>query len=168
MFPSHDRGMQSNRYRKFFSEHGYIHTLMYIRPKTVYSQGLEKHWFRSSKEDYWQKEFQKIGMQEIYNKEVYAGHTTPDGTFAYQDRYDEYRKSFSKISGDFHANENLEHWHMAREFTSDPAFNSTFVTANPTNRVYASTTDDQLYVFAHHNLRARRLLARDGTPGGIL
>jgi hypothetical protein len=159
--------IKSNRFRKFFEEHGFIHTFMFVRPIAIYSQGLSKQMNRATKEDYYQKELANIGMEEILNQEVYAAHATPAGIFGYQPRYDEYRKGVNTIAGDFRANENLEHWHMAREFSADPALNSTFVTCNPTDRVYASTTEDQLYVMANHSIQARRLVVRSGMPGGL-
>jgi hypothetical protein len=157
--------MRTNRYRKYFQEHGYIFTLLSVKPKAMYSQGLAKHWIKTTKEDFFQKELQFIGQEEILNKEIYAGHATPDGTFGYQDRYDEYRRGVNTISGDFR--DTLDYWHMAREFTSDPALNATFVKCNPTNRIYASTSADQLLIMANHSIQARRMVAKTGTPGGF-
>ena len=76
--------MRSNRYRRFFEEHGYVMTLMSARPKTVYANGLFRHWNRRTKEDFWQKELEHIGQQEVLNKEVYAAHASPNGVFGYQ------------------------------------------------------------------------------------
>jgi hypothetical protein len=156
--------MRSNRYRKYFEEHGVVLTLMSVQPKTIYAEGIPKMWSKTTKEDFFQKELQHIGQEEVYNKEIYAAHTTPEGTFGYQDRYDEYRRSESSVSGDFNDGSNLDHWHMARFFSSDPTLNETFVASNPTNRIYASTTDDQLYIMANHSIQARRLVAKNGTP----
>jgi hypothetical protein len=160
--------MRTNRYRRFIPEHGYIISLLSVKPKTIYSQGLAKMWSRAAKEDFFQPTLANIGMQEILNKEVYSDHSTPDGTFAYQDVYDEYRKSFSSISGEFRNGGGLEHWHMARIFSSDPAFNASFVSANPTNRIYASTSTDQLYIMANNSIQARRLIPRSGKPSGVM
>lgn len=154
-------GMRSNRYRKFFEEHGYVISLMAVRPKTIYSQGLFRHWNRRNKEDYWQQELQHIGQQEVLNKEVYAPHATPDGTFGYQDRYDEYRRSESLISGEFR-DTTLDHWHMARIFGSTPALNASFVSSVPTKRVFASEATDGLYIQAKHSIQARRMVASIG------
>lgn len=153
--------MRSNRYRRFFEEHGYIFSFMSVKPRTVYAQGLPRTWNRRTKEDFWQKELQHIGQQEVLNKELYAQHSTPNGTFGYQDRYDEYRRMESSIAGEFRGT--LDYWHMARIFGSEPALNADFVKANPTDRVYASTSTDQLYVMASHSIQARRLLAQTGT-----
>jgi len=153
--------MRSNRYRKFFEEHGYVISLMTVRPKTMYPQGLFRHWNRRVKEDYWQRELQHIGQQEILNKEVYAAHATPDGIFGYQDRYDEYRRSESLVSGEFRTTA-LDYWHMARIFSSTPALNASFVSAVPTKRNFASTSTDCLYVTCKHSIQARRMVASTG------
>lgn len=153
--------MRSNRYRKFFEEHGYIVSVMTVRPKTHYMQGLFRHWNRRAKEDFWQKELQHIGQQEVLYKEVYAAHATPEETFGFQDRYDEYRRAESLVSGEFRTTA-LDYWHMARIFSSDPALNASFVSSVPTKRVFASTSTDGLYVTAKHSIQARRMVARTG------
>lgn len=153
--------MRTNRFRRFFEEHGIIMTLMSVIPKSIYATGLKKAFSRTVKEDYFQKELQHIGQQEILNQELYTEHTTPEGVFGYQNRYDEYRNEPSNIAGEFRST--LDHWHYARIFGSDPALNSTFVTATPTKRVNASDSTDCLYIMANHSVQARRLLARFGT-----
>lgn len=153
--------MRSNRYRRHFQEHGYVISLLSVVPETVYMTALPRMWTRWTKDDYWQKELQHIGQQAVLNKEIYARHATPDGIFGYQDRYDEYRRAESGVSGEFRTT--LNTWHMARDFTSAPALNASFVQANPTNRVYASTTTDQIYARCYHKMVARRLVAREGS-----
>lgn len=151
----------SSPFKKFFEEDGYIISLMVVNPVTMYVQGIPRTWSRTTKEDYFQKEMAHIGQQQVLNKEVYSGHTTPEGVFGYQDRYDEYRRTENTIAGEFRTT--LNYWHMARIFSSDPALNADFVKANPTNRVYASTATDQLYVYIRHDIRARRLVPQFGT-----
>lgn len=154
--------MRSNRYRRFFEEHGYVISLMSVLPKTMYVQGIARHWNRRTKEDYWQKEFQHIGQQAVKNKEVYAAAAAPEGTFGYQDRYDEYRRTENTIAGEFRTSA-LDYWHMGRIFASEPALNATFVKSVPTKRNFASQSTDVLYVMARHNIQARRLVAQTGT-----
>lgn len=149
--------MRSNRFRRFFEEHGYIITLMSARPKTMYFQGIPRHFNRRTKEDFWQMELQHIGQQEVLNKEIYAKHTTPDGVFGYQDRYDEYRRIESSVAGEFRTT-SLYDWHMAREFASDPALNASFIECVPTERTFADTNLDVLRVMAKHSIQARRLV----------
>lgn len=153
--------LRSNRYRRFFEEHGYVFSFMSVKPRTVYSQSLNRTWLRRVKEDFYQKELAHIGQQEIHNREVYAAHTVPDGVFGYQDRYDEYRRQESSVAGEFR--DTLNYWHMAREFAADPVLNESFIKANPTNRVFADQTGSHtLYVMASHSIQARRIIAATG------
>lgn len=150
--------VRSNRYRRFFEEHGMVLTVMSVLPKTIYMDGLYRHWNRRAKDDFWQREFEHIGQQEVLNKEVRAAHATPDGTFGYQDRYDEYRRMPSYVSGEFRTTLNM--WHFARAFASDPALNAAFVSAVPTEQPFAVPSADVLWVHAKHSVQARRQLGR--------
>lgn len=152
--------VRSNRYRRFFEEHGYVISFMVVRPITIYADGLPRTFNRRTKEDFWQYELQHVGQQAILNKEVRMAHATPEGTFGFNDRYDEYRRQESSIAGEMYTTFNT--WHQARLFSSDPALNSTFVTANPTNRIYQDTANDQLIVMANHSIQARRLVSPVG------
>lgn len=150
--------MRSNRYRRFFEEHGYVISVMSVQPKTMYMQGIPRHWNRRVREDYWQKELEHIGQQEIANKELYASHSQPDGVFGYQDRYDEYRRKESSVAGEFRTTV-LNFWHLARDFSSAPGLNSTFIKCVPTERIFAAQENDQLYIMCNHSIQARRMLS---------
>lgn len=155
--------LRSNRFRKFFSEHGYIHTFVVVRPRTVYPQGLPRTFNRVTKEDYWQPELEHIGQQAILNKEIYWGATGTDTAWGYQDRYDDFRRLESTVHGEFRTT--LDYWHAARLFTGRPALNAAFVLSNPTNRIYSVTDPaiDKMYLQVRHSHQARRLLSRTGS-----
>lgn len=155
--------LRSNRYRRFFEEHGYVFSLMSVLPKTMYAQGLSRTWNRRTKEDFWQRELQHIGQQDVLNKELYALQSVADGneTFGYQDRYDEYRRMESGIAGQFRTV--LDFWHYARLFSSPPALNNDFVQSIPTKRVNAVQTEHVLWVMARHSMQARRMVAGSGS-----
>lgn len=155
--------MRTNRFRRFFEEHGYVITLMSIRPKSIYTQGLNRMFSRKIKTDWWQREFEHLGQQEILNKEIYAASSEPDGTFGYQDRYNEYRTHPSYVAGEFR--DLLNYWHLGREFADDPVLNSDFISSLPTDRVFADQTgNDTLYIMANNSVQARRLMSKKGTP----
>lgn len=153
--------MRSNRYRRFFEEHGFIISLLCVRPKAIYAQGLQRYWCKSTKETYWQKELEHIGQQIVQNREVYAAHASPGGTFGYQDRYDEYRRHWSNIGGEFRTT--LNDWHFARIFGSSPALNSDFVKCVPVETPFAIPSEDVLQVMCRNNIQARRLVTKVGT-----
>jgi len=153
--------MRSNRYRRYIEEHGYILSFLSVKPKTIYAQGLPRHFNRRIKEDYWQRELQHIGQQEVLYKEIYAAASSPNDTFGYQDRYDEYRRIESTIAGEFRTTQ-LDFWHFARIFASQPALNADFVKCVPPERPFAVPSEDVLYVMANHSVQARRLVAQTG------
>lgn len=148
----------SERYKRYVPEHGFIHVLLIVRPKTMYSQGLHRMWSRKTRYDYLLPEFQDIGDQAVLNKELFVGHASPDGVFGYNQMYEEYRTIPSRFAGELRTT--LNYWHMGREFASDPALNATFLACNPTDRVWPDGQSDWLYVFAKHKIYARRLLKK--------
>jgi hypothetical protein len=154
--------MRSNRYRRFFEEHGIVMTLMSVVPKPIYADALYRHWMRETKEDYYQSELVHLGEQPITNQEAMAHHSTPAGTFGYQARYNEYRYMPSGVSGEFRSTEN--DWHLAREYSGDISLNQSFADCNPTKRVFASSSTDCLYVMGNHSIQARRMLPSYSVP----
>lgn len=159
--------LRSRTFRKFFEEHGHIISLLSVRPRTMYTNGVHRSWLRRTKEDYWQKELERIGQQEVFNSEVFAADpaTTGLGTFGYSDRYADYRHLPSQIAGDFRST--LDYWHLGRVFASAPALNASFVTCDPSKRVHAIQTEDVLWAMVSNSVRARRLVGRAGV-GRIL
>ena len=154
--------MQSNRYRKFITEYGFVLSFVIVRPKTAYMDGMHKMWHRTVKEDYFQPELQNIGMQPIKNKEIFARHGTPNGTFGYQDRDDSYRHMFDQVSGELAGT--LDFWHMGRKFASAPALNSAFVEYEGVDRVFAAPVADDFIGRFKHDLRVKRLVHQSGRP----
>ena len=152
--------MRSNRYRKFFEEHGYIVSLLHVLPETMYPQGLYRTWNRRVKEDFWQKELQHIGQQPVLMKELYALGAGPDTVFGYQDRYDEYRRQESRVHGEFLTT--LNDWHFARLLAAQPTLNGSFVTSNPAKRPFQSQSTNTLLIQARHRIGARRMVAPSG------
>lgn len=156
--------MRSNRYRRSFEEHGFVFSFMAVRPKPMYIDGLSRHWNRRNKEDFWQRELEHIGQQEVLNKEVRMAHATPDGVFGYSDRYAEYRGQESTISGEFRSTLNM--WHFGRAFGSDPALNADFVKCVPTEVPFAVSSSNVLWTMAKHSIQARRLVT--GNTGSFI
>lgn len=159
--------LKTKRYRRFFEEHGVVLTLMNVSPIPVYTQGVDRFFFKNSQFDFYQKELAHIGPQEIYQGELYAqlGDNEKLARFGYEDRYEEYRSKQSTVCGAFRGD--LKNWHMGRDFSAKPTLNSDFIECNPTTRIYADTNADQLQVMAKHSIQARRMVAKSGGPGRI-
>lgn len=160
--------MRSRRYRRFFEEHGVILTLMSVRPRTMYVSGLPREYSKRTKEEFYQKELERIGQQEIYNKEVYLADSAPDDVFGYQDRYAEYRHIQSQVAGEFR-DASMNDWHLGRIFAGDVTLNGAFVACAPSTRIFADQTAgaDHLWCMVSHSIQARRMVGNAGV-GRIL
>ena len=150
--------MRASTYRKHFVEHGYVHTLLSVRPRAIYSNGIHRTWLRKDREDFYQRELEFIGQQEVKNNEVYADADQGDETFAYNDRYREYRENPSCVSGEFR--DTLNYWHLAREFESLPTLNQSFTDCSPSKRIFNEQTADSLWIQVQHRMVARRIVAK--------
>lgn len=157
-------GMKTGKWRKFFEEHGYVITMMSIRPKAIYLNGIPREFLKTTKEDYFQKELANLGQQEIYNNEVSADLTTGDQTFGYQDRYHEYRSHPSQVSQEFR--DNLASFHLARNLPAGTALNQSFVECDPSRDIFqiTDTQYDTLWCMVNNHLVARRMVPKRSNP----
>lgn len=156
--------LRSRGSTSFFEEHGFVLTLLSVRPKTMYANAVNRLWSRRTKEDYYQRELEKVGQQIVYRREVFAEADAAgaggDTEFGWQDRYDDYRYIESGVAGEFRST--LNYWHMGRIFASAPALNSAFVVSDPTLRIHAEQTTDTLWCMVSNQVVARRMVG----PGG--
>lgn len=149
---------KTRRYRKFIPEHGVIMTLMSVIPDPIYMQGVNRMWLKRVKEDFYHHELANIGMQEVYQSELFATEANQKSVFGYQERYDEYRHAHSGVSGDFR--DVLDYWHLARKFDSAPVLNGSFIQANPTKRIFAEQTTNPLWIMVQNSVQARRMMSK--------
>lgn len=149
-------------YKRFFEEHGYVISVMCVRPKTVYTDIVPRTFLRRKYEDFWQKEFEVLGDQEITNPEVFYA-ASNSNVFGYQQRHDDYRRHPSTIAGQFRFS--LADWHMARAFSSQPVLNESFVASDPTERIYADPSIDSIQTMIAHRISARRLVSKVARNG---
>jgi hypothetical protein len=150
--------VKTRNFIRHFNEHGYFISLMSVRPKTMYQDGIHRTFLRQTKEDFWQRELQMIGQQTIYRNEVFADAANGTETFGYQDRYSDYKRIPSNVAGEFR--DILDYWHMGRKFESPPALNAEFVQCDATKRIHATQNEHALWCMVQNNVRARRLLSK--------
>lgn len=147
-------------------EHGFLVTVLSIRPKTSYMQGLSRMWSRKSPLDYAWPTFSQLGEQEVKNKELFLSGDPDqdDGTFGFLPRYAEYRYSSDRVSGQMRTY--YMHWHQTRVFDQLPILNESFVNANPSKRIFAVNTagDHTFIIQVNHFHTVRRALPKYGIP----
>lgn len=146
--------MKSNKFQRRIDEHGYIVSLLSVRPKTLYQDGVHREWLKLDREDFHDPFLEHVGMQEVWNGELDLDHAAGErGAFGFSDRYDEYRSHPSCVAGEFR--DILNYWHLARNLT-DPVLNDTFVTCNPSKRIFNEQTQDSLWCMAHNKVMVHR------------
>ncbi len=147
--------LASQPYERRFPEHGYVMTLLSVRPYSMYMDGAPRTFLRQDRDDFFEPMFEGIGEQAVYNNEVYmqAG-SAGDDVFGYQGRFDDYRHMMSGVSGEFRSV--LDDWHLGRTFASAPALNETFVTCTPSKRIFNEQVNHSLWIRARHSLSALR------------
>lgn len=154
-------GARTNRYRKFFEEHGYIISMMSVRPKTIYVNGVPREWLKRTKEDFYQRELVNLGQQPVSTREV--AWDAEESVFGYQDRYDEYRTHWSQVSQDFR--DLLSSWHLGRIIEGEGAtLNAQFIQCRADDRIFQVEGVDNLWIMANHHIVARRLLPKRARP----
>lgn len=158
MFGHGISAMSHRPYRRFFQEHGVVMSLFSVRPKSMYMTARHPNLEGSRRwNEFWQKELEMAGEQLRNVQDVF---TDAVGVFGYGEQHDQYRHKFSYVAGQFRTA--ASDWHMARDFASAPALNSTFLECTPTDRVYLDTSEDHVKCMLYHNIRARRLVSRHG------
>lgn len=126
-------------------EHGIIIGLLSIRPKAVYTQGVEREFLKRSRLDFFTPELANIGMQEVLTQELFATSTNKDSIFGYSDRYQEYRYHKPLVTGEFR--DTLNYWNMARIFNNAPNLNDEFINMEYSSEVFKRpfAVQDQSY-----------------------
>lgn len=150
--------LRTRPYFRRFPEHGYVISLLNVRPRNMWMQQLHRLWLRTVHTDFWSKEFESMGPQEVFVKEIFGEHANVVDIFGYQGRHDEYRHLQGYVTGAFRDTE--ADWHLGTDLTAAPALNETFVESNPSNRVFASMTTPQLYCMINHSIQGTRLVSR--------
>jgi hypothetical protein len=162
-------------FSKSFTEHTLLLGLVSVRADLNYQQGLNRMWSRSTRFDFYWPALSHIGEQSVLNKEIYVTPATynptfDDATFAYQERYAEYRYKPSIITGRMRSNAAapLDTWHLAQTFSSLPVLNSTFIVENPpVARVIAVPSEPHCLFDGYFRLRCARPMPVYGVPGLI-
>lgn len=107
-------------------EHGYFIITSELIPTTNYYQGLTPEFSMTKPFDFFQPEFDNLGVQAISYKELFSGvqkdavdnqKLNPDSIFGFAPRYANLKTSFDIVSGDFgnRLGENLRSWYLGRD-----------------------------------------------------
>jgi hypothetical protein len=163
---------RQNQGRYRVVEFGIIMTLMCVKPKPNYSQGIDREWLFKSRLDFITPEFVNLSERTVKQQEIYFtgvegdAEGQDDDDFGFQGQYDEYRSANSKITGLMRTN-SFRPWHLGRYFKNVPTLSSEFIRINPDEqkRIYAVTNQHGLLYTVGNICTALRPLPIIAEPG---
>lgn len=139
----HSLAVSANRPVRYWArEHGYLFVLVNVQPIAQYQQGIPRDAMYQTRYDYMWPILSETGEQEVYSAEVYATaiNVASRKVFGFEPRYNHLRFGEKTVHGDFRTS--LVAYHSGRIFASEPNLGSNFITADPTNRMFAVELGD--------------------------
>ena len=131
-------------------EHGVLICIASIVPDSDYSaEGLNSFNSKLQRGDYFQPEFQDLGLQPVFNYELYNriyADNMPEnlrinkGVFGFAPRYAEYKSAFDKLHGEFRNGRNMSMWSSVSnviDTNHGVARNSLKINPGVFNRIFA-------------------------------
>lgn len=169
----------TNRFKYFCTEHGFIMGILSIMNPPSYHQGLSKMWRRNTFLDYPWPTFAKLGEQQVDDAEIFASGASLtedlDGNlplFGYQSRYADWKYVPNTNHGDFH--DTLLFWTLTRDFADAPTLGEVFNEFDDLsqNRIFAvpgteEAPVDNFWIYCHNQVTVKRPLPYFGTPNTL-
>lgn len=151
----------------YATEYGVMMSLMCIRPKTSYQQGVNRQWIKDTSWDFFNPLFQNLSEQEIYNEEIYADNDEAQNkkVWGFTGRYNELRHNQSVVTGDMR--DKFDYWHLGRKFTSLPNLNAKFLTCEPDKRIFSVQDEPGFILHIGQRIEALRPMVYMAEPGLI-
>ncbi len=159
-------GGSKHQISHFCDDYGFIMGIVSIVPVPVYSQLMNKMWFRHEALDYYAPEFSNIGLQPVLYRELCPLECDPlDSsediphpldTFGYQRPYYDYVCDNDEAHGLFRTN--LSQFLLTRQFLKPPKLDSDFLTVLPNtlNNVFTVEQRHKVLGMIHFNVTAQR------------
>lgn len=118
------------------TEHGFIHCLICVRTEHTYQQGIDRHWFRKRRFDFYDPMLANLSEMGIQNQELVfiPGASDNEEIFGYNEAWYEYRYKQSRVTGEMSSlyNQSLHAWHYADIFGAWNPNHTNFNASRPT------------------------------------
>lgn len=111
------------KFSKSIPEHGYIITVACIRYKHLYSQAVQKLWFRKRREDFYDSLFANLGQMAIHVRELVGGDPDSKPILGFQENFAEYRTILDRVTGQMRPTDGNtgQYWSLADRFDAVPS-----------------------------------------------
>ncbi len=154
-----------------FPGHGFVMTCACLRYKHMYQQGVPRHFRRFVREDFYDPLFATLGMQPIYQYELFATGNNWGTIFGYGEAYVQYRRLPDAVTGQMRSSSpvSFDVYHFGDEYSSAPVLSEAFTNENPafvdrTLSVPSTSADSFIFEFAFDCSAVRRMPV-SGQPG---
>lgn len=140
-------------------EHGFIHVIMSVIPKSSHYGGLPKFFRKFTVTDYAFPQFANLPEQEILKEEIYLSSGPSDQeVFGYLERYGEYKHYNDRISGQM--DNEYKHLHFTRiaATTADAVLNTQFLQASVREDAFAVAGDIHYFGQIGFDIECSRVL----------
>lgn len=135
----HGISVASNYVGKYFAEeYGCLVGLVFCRPTPLYTQGVNRQWFKKSRYDFYLPQLCNLSEQGIYSGELYVDNTAKDTEiWGFQGRWNEMRAGTSLACGAMR--DTYSYWNFSRHFDKRPELDADFIECKPSEskKIYA-------------------------------
>lgn len=135
----HGISIASNYVGKYFAEeYGCLVGIVFCRPTPLYTQGVNRQWFKKSRYDFYLPQLCNLSEQGIYAGELYVDNTEDDTKiWGFQGRWNEMRAGTSLACGSMR--DTYAYWNFSRHFDSRPELDADFIECKPSEskKIYA-------------------------------
>lgn len=161
------------KFSKSIPEHGYIITVAAIRYKHLYSQAVQKLWFRFRREDFYDKLFSNLGQKAIGVEELVGLNSAISSVpwlLGYQENFAEYRTIFDSVTGQMRPLDGNtgQYWSLADRFEGLPSLSDVVHEQTDSfDRVLAATVEsvDPFVVDFNFRCSVARVVSPYSMPG---
>lgn len=135
----HGISIASNYVGRYFAEeYGCLVGIAFCRPTPLYTQGINRQWFKKSRYDFYLPQLCNLSEQGIYAGEIYVDNTEDDTEiWGFQGRWNEMRAGTSLACGAMR--DTYAYWNFSRHFDSRPELDADFIECKPSEskKIYA-------------------------------
>lgn len=163
----------SHDFTKSFVEFGYLFSLGCIRVLNhSFSQGIDKHWSYRTRFDYYLPEFNNVGDQAVYKRELYLGNSA-DAVFGYQERFAHLKMIPSRVAGFMRpqVSNTLAIWTYTDLYSSQPSLSADWMfepVANIERTQFFNLSTAPMFILDFvADLKAYRTMPYHSQPGDL-
>lgn len=171
----HGLGLAEKHIGKYrVKEYGLIMSVLFVRPRTSYSQGIDRQWRKDTLYDFYWPEFANLSEQPVLESEIVASATEAnnDTVFGYQGRYNEMRVKRDIVCSWFAKGQTYNYWTLSREWSGRPTLNGTFLSTGSAvtsggirKDIFAGDDENSCMISVGNIIKAVRPLPALAMPG---